>query len=146
MLPDHRAAFFVGRAALTASCLLLLSLFSATTSLAQGTDLEALIHRLDRLELDISGIQGRLASGIDATIDDRLMQNEQSTLNVPARQETRLNELEEQLRTLTGELEQTQHSLDQAMARMSSLFEEVMSRFEAIDGDLSSLREQSVQA
>ena len=146
MLPDHRAAFFVGRAALTASCLLLLSLFPATTSLAQDTDLEALIHRLDRLDLDISGIQRRLASEIDATTDDRSMQTEQTILSVPTQQETRLNELEEQLRTLTGEIEQTQHSLDQAMDRMSSLSEDVMSRFEAIDGDLSSLREQSVQA
>jgi len=67
----------------TASCVLLLSLLSATTSLAQDVNLEALIHRLDRLELDISGLQGRLASGIDATTHDRLMQNEQSTLMFP---------------------------------------------------------------
>ena len=140
VLPDLRDTIVIARAALIILLSMILNVVPTSVSLAQDMNLEILTHRLDRLDLDISGIQRRLASQEKSSISVRPTENVGSTYSVSAQQESRLNELEEQLRKLTGKIEQTQHDLDTALDRMSGLSEEVMARFDGMEGQLSALR------
>ena len=140
MLQDLKGTFVVRDAVWTVVLLALLSVVPNSVSRAQDMDLEALIHRLDRLDSDLTGIQRRLAAEGVVNTGDRSEVNQQSSVTLPAQQESRLNSLEEQLRTLTGQVEQAQHSLDQAQDRINSLSEEINARFVSIEEGLSALR------
>ena len=100
MLQELKGTFVV-RGAVWAMFFWALSCIGPVSALrAQDMDLEALIHRLDRLDSDLTGIQRRLAAGDVANNNtgDRSELNEQSSVAIPAQQESRLNSLEEQLR------------------------------------------------
>ncbi|SVE45489.1 uncharacterized protein METZ01_LOCUS498343, partial [marine metagenome] len=140
VLQDLKGTFVVRDAVWTVVLLALLSVVPTSFSRAQDMDLEALIHRLDRLDSDLTGIQRRLAAEGVVNSGDRSEVNQQSSVTLPAQQESRLNSLEEQLRTLTGQVEQAQHSLDQAQDRINSLSEEINARFVSIEEGLSALR------
>ena len=140
MLQGLKGTFVVRGAVWAIFLWALLSVTPISVSWAQDMDLEALIHRLDRLDSDLTGIQRRLAAEDVANTGDRSEVNHRSSVTMPAQQESRLNGLAEQLRMLTGQVEQAQHSLDQAQDRIDSLSEEISARFISIEEGLSALR------
>ncbi|PPR36441.1 MAG: hypothetical protein CFH35_00997 [Alphaproteobacteria bacterium MarineAlpha9_Bin5] len=142
LLPDPRGTYVVRRLARIVPLVILLNVAPASFPLAQQNvvEFEAVMHRLDRLDRDMSGVQRRLGVEGEANIAARSTGNVESIYSVLAHQELRLNEIEEQLFALTGQFERTQHNLGLVLDRMNSLSEEVMARFDGIEGHLSALR------
>ena len=139
-MPYPRRIHLVSRSVMIAAILAVLSVLTGSQCFAQDNSLEVLIHRLDRLDSDMSGLQRRLANeGQASSTAARPMQPTEPSYNLLAAQEIRLNELAEQLRSLTGQIEQAQHSVDQALEHISRMSAEMVARFENVEKDISSM-------
>ena len=100
----------------------------------QNDDLEFLIAQISRLSKDIAGIQQRLANGDTVTGDAVGGWS-------PANHETRLSELEEQIRALTGQIEEAGHGVTQTIEALNSLTEDFHARLETMEERLSSVQQ-----
>ncbi|MFP6717673.1 MAG: hypothetical protein VCB82_09265, partial [Alphaproteobacteria bacterium] len=84
VLPGLRGIYVVRRLARIVPLVMLLNLAPASFSLAQQNvvEFEAVMHRLDRLDRDMSGIQHRLGVEGDANIGARSTGNVESIYTV----------------------------------------------------------------
>ena len=113
-----------------------LGIISGSGVIAQeNDDLEFLIAQISRLSKDIAGIQQRLANG-DTVAGDAVGRWS------PANHETRLSELEEQIRALTGQIEEAGHGVTQNMEALNSLTEDLHVRLQTMEERFSPVQRQ----
>src|SRR5215472_3820834 len=118
-----------GRAFALALCLLVLGFIG--TAAAQSTDVRPLLDRLDRLERDMNLLQrqvyrGTGPGGAPVAVSPP---DAQSAVNY----EVRFSQLEDQMRTLTGQIEEINYNLDQLKRRLDTLVSDVDQRLSAIE-------------
>ena len=108
-------------------------------AMAQSTELQNLIQRVDRLQREISTLQRQVYAGGEipqpapgATIAP----GEDVKPAVAARLHTRVNELENQLRNLTGQIEQANFEVSQVAARLDKLVGDVDFRLRELEARL----------
>ncbi len=123
-------AFRVNLAALVAAALL----FGATPAVAQDLSLGALIDRLERLERDLGLITRQLAT---AGVPEAALTAGDGDAEGAARQEVRFGELEEQLRHLTGQIEEARFALRQIGDRVEGMAADTDARLAAIEQRLA---------
>ena len=103
---------------------------------AQEMSLAAMIDRLDRMERDLGAVQRQLArEGVPPAAVGEAAGGGGPQLG--PRQEVRIAELEEQIRGLTGQVEEAQHRLRQLAEEYNALAEDVDSRLAAIEQRLA---------
>ena len=103
----------------------------------QNDDLEFLIGQISRLSKDVAGIQQRLANGETIGTDA-------AGAWTPANHETRLSELEEQIRALTGQVEEVGHSVTQTIGALNSLTDDLQARLQIIEEGLTSVQQRAM--
>ena len=128
-----RLAKMAGGVRLALIGLVCLGALGGTVSLAQTGDIETIINWLDRLDKDVAGIQKRLVNQESAGVGVEAGWS-------PTNHETRLSELEEQLRLLTGEIEEARHEVGETVKALSALSEQLESRLAAIETGLTSVQ------
>ena len=104
---------------------------SAGVAMAQDRDLRPLLDRLDRLERDMNQMQrqvyrGGSTSGAPVPVTPA---DPGSAVNV----ELRLDQLENQIRSLTGSLEETAFNIDQLKQRLDKLVSDIDLRLTALE-------------
>ena len=84
-----------------------------TPAFGQELSLNALIERLDRLERDLSGVQRLLSrEGVpDEAFAPTEPRGEPLDASAAARQEIRIGEIQEQIRLLTGQVEEARYQV-----------------------------------
>ncbi len=124
------------RPVLAAAVLLALG---SSGAMAQSTELQNLIQRVDRLQREISTLQRQVYAGGEipqpapgATVAP----GEDVKPAVAARLHTRVNELENQLRNLTGQIEQANFEVSQVAARLDKLVGDVDFRLRELEARL----------
>ena len=110
----------------------------SAAALSQPSDLETIVNWLSRLDKDIAGIQQRLVAGTQTNLDTTGGWS-------PAIHETRLSELEEQLRVLTGHIEEARHELAQTTKLLSALASDVQHRMGVIEEKMLSVQESGLK-
>ena len=100
--------------------------FLASPAAAQGTELRPLLDRLDRMERELNLLQrqvyqGRVRPGATAPSPEATGLKP----SVATRMEVRLGELESELRTLTGKVEEVSFAMDQLRTRIEKLVGDV---------------------
>ncbi|MDP7540722.1 MAG: hypothetical protein QF726_09750, partial [Alphaproteobacteria bacterium] len=108
--------------------------FSATPAFAQDLSLAALIDRLERLERDLGLITRQLAH---AGVSENSHSAGEGDAEAVARQEVRFSELEEQLRQLTGQIEEAHFALRQVGDRVELIIADTDARLVAIEQRLA---------
>jgi len=98
---------------------------------AQSTDVRPLLDRLDRLERDMNLLQrqvyrGTGPGGAPVAVSPP---DAQSAVNY----EVRFSQLEDQMRALTGQIEEINYGLDQLKRRLDTLVSDVDQRLSAIE-------------
>lgn len=105
-------------------------------AMAQSTELQNLIQRVDRLQREISTLQRQVYSGGEIpqpAPGAAIGPGEDVKPVVAARLHTRINELENQLRNLTGQIEQASFEVSQVAARLDKLVGDVDFRLREIE-------------
>jgi tol-pal system protein YbgF len=116
------------RSKVAAGVLLVLAATMAAPALAQQ-DIQPLLDRIDRLERDVNLLQrqvyrGTASGGGPAPV----VQPDGSPLST----EVRIGQLEEQMRTLTGQLEEDKNAIEQLKHRLDTLSSDLDQRFSAL--------------
>jgi len=121
--PDRRPlkSLFVRAAAVA---LVGIPLAAAGTAFAQDTDSRAIANRLDRIEREISDLQRQAYSG-GSSGAPVVMDSGAGAANLQAR----IVELEEQVRDLTGRLEEANHRAETLQRNLDAFREDVDLRF-----------------
>src|SRR5215472_5381921 len=118
-----------GTAFALAFCSLALCLVG--TAAAQSSDVRPLVDRLDRLERDMNLLQrqvyrGTGPGGAPVAVSPP---DPQSAVNY----EVRFSQLEDQMRGLTGQIEEIHYNLDQLKRRLDTLVSDLDQRLSAIE-------------
>ena len=129
------------RPVLAAPLLVAAVLLAAGSSgaMAQSTELQNLVQRVDRLQREISTLQRQVYSGGEVpqpAPGAAVGPGEDVKPVVAARLHTRINELENQLRNLTGQIEQANFEVSQVAARLDKLVGDVDFRLREIEARL----------
>ena len=115
-----------------------IGIIGAGRVMAQQNDspefVEHVMGQIERLSNDIAGIQQRLAGG-DTVGGDAVAGWS------PANHESRLSELEQQIRELTGKIEEASHSVAQTIETLNSLTDDLQARLPVIEERLSSIQQ-----
>jgi tol-pal system protein YbgF len=95
---------------------------------AQSNDMRPLLDRLDRLERDMNLLQRQVYRGSGGAAAP-------SPADIPgaANYEVRISQIEDQLRTITGQIEELHYSLDQMKRRLDTLVSDVDQRLAALE-------------
>ena len=101
------------------------------TAAAQSSDVRPLLDRLDRLERDMNLLQrqvyrGTGPGGAPVAVSPP---DPQSAVNY----EVRFSQLEDQMRTLTGQIEEINYNIDQLKRRLDTLVSDVDQRLSSIE-------------
>jgi tol-pal system protein YbgF len=104
--------------------------FCPEFALAQQSDVKPLLDRIDRLERDVNLLQrqvyrGTSPSGAPMPVSPP---DTQSSLS----NEVRIGQLEDQVRTLNGQLEEMTYNIDQLKRRLEALSGDIDQRFSAL--------------
>ncbi|MFP6741302.1 MAG: tol-pal system protein YbgF [Alphaproteobacteria bacterium] len=110
----------------------------ATNAWAQDADLRALTDQLERLRKDLADIQKYVYRGgnMPALSSDSAVSSLDADPEAEARAartQVRFSELEDQMRTLTGQIEEMSHGIDQVSLRLDKLIGDVDFRLSAIE-------------
>ncbi len=109
-------------------------LAAATPAGAQELSLNALIERLDRLERDLGGVQRLLArEGVPDDAYEPIEPRGSGDAGAAPRQEIRIGELQEQIRLLTGQVEQARYEgrrLSDQVSKANTDYEERITALE----------------
>ncbi len=110
-------------------------------AVAQSSDLQNLIQRVDRLQREISTLQRQVYAGGEVPqpapgAGAAIAPGEDVKPVVAARLHTRINELENQLRNLTGQIEQANFEVSQVAARLDKLVGDVDFRLRELEARL----------
>lgn len=98
---------------------------------AQSNDLRPLLDRLDRLERDTNLLQRQVYRGGGAAGAPVAPSPPDATSAVTY--EVRIGQLEDQLRTLTGQLEEMNYNIDQVKRRLETLASDIDQRLTALE-------------
>jgi tol-pal system protein YbgF len=119
--------------AFAAACCGLLCLLAGGALAQQTDDLRPLLDRIDRLERDMNLLQRQVYRGAGpdnaALAPTPAAGGQQGTLNY----EVRISQLEDQMRQLTGQIEETNYNLDQMKRRLDTLSSDVDQRLTALE-------------
>ena len=101
------------------------------TAAAQDRDLRPMLERLDRMERDMNQLQRQVYRGGSTSGAPVPMATGDagSAVNI----ELRLDQLENQMRTLTGSLEENNYAMDQLKRRLEKLVADVDQRLSALE-------------
>ncbi|HUK59833.1 MAG TPA: tol-pal system protein YbgF [Stellaceae bacterium] len=116
---------------LVALVLLALAAGVAPPAAAQQTDIKPLLDRIDQLERDVNLLQrqvyrGTAPGGTPVPVSPPDGPNALSS-------EVRIGQLEDEMRTLTGQLEEINYSIDQLKHRLDALSSDVDQRLTALE-------------
>jgi len=101
---------------------------------AQEIDSRALLQRIERLESDVTILQRQLYLGSTGTTAARpAAAGGQVAPTVAAALEVRVSQLEDQLQSLTGRMEEVGHNVDQVRAQLDKLSKDVDFRLSALE-------------
>ncbi len=131
----------VGRAVAVAGMIsLALTLASLGSARAQGADVQDLIAHIQRLGQDLAELQKEVYSGTGRPAPARaapVSQAAQTSVPRIARLQVRLTEFENQLRNLTGRVEEFGFKINQTHDRLNKLVEDVDFRLSALERDIA---------
>ena len=108
----------------------------SSDALAQSNELQNLIQRVDRLQREISTLQRQVYAGGEIpqpAPGAPVAAGEDVQPAVAARLHTRLSDLENQLRNLTGQIEQANFEVSQVMVRLDKLVGDVDFRLRELE-------------
>ena len=103
-------------------------LFATGTALAQDADTRAISNRLDRVEREISDLQRQAYSGGGSSGSPVVMDSGANTADLQAR----VVQLEDQVRELTGRLEEANHRAEMRERNLDAFKQDVDLRFQDI--------------
>jgi tol-pal system protein YbgF len=110
----------------------LLQFVLADVALAQDRDLRPILDRLDRMERDMNQLQRQVyRGGSSGGAPVPAAPTDSSSSAVTA--EIRLDQLEAQMRTLTGTVEEVTYNIDQLKSRLDKLVSDVDLRLTALE-------------
>jgi len=121
-------------------CSLALALALATAGLAasagpsqaqQQTDIKPLLDRLDQLERDVNMLQRQVYRGTSSGGTPAPVSPPDSPSSLS--NEVRISQLEDEVRTLTGQLQEINYSIDQLKHRLDALSGDVDQRLSALE-------------
>ncbi len=115
--------------AFAVACCGLLCLMAGGALAQQSEDLRPLLDRLDRLERDMNLLQRQVYRGGAAGAPTAPSPDGQSALNY----EVRISQLEDQVRTITGQIEELNYNLDQVKRRLETVASDVDQRLSALE-------------
>jgi tol-pal system protein YbgF len=104
--------------------------FCPELALAQQSDLKPLLDRIDRLERDVNLLQRQVYRGTSpsgAPVPVSPPDTQASLSN-----EVRIGQVEDQVRTLNGQLEEITYNIDQLKQRLDTLAGDIDQRFSAL--------------
>jgi len=107
----------------------LLCLVAGGAVAQQSEDLRPLLDRLDRLERDMNLLQRQVYRGGGGGGAPTAMPDAQSSVN----NEVRISQLEDQMRTITGQIEQLTYNIDQMKRRLDTLASDIDQRLGAVE-------------
>lgn len=99
--------------------------------LAQDADMQGLVDRLERMDRDIKSLNLKVYRGADRVVSAT---GEELTGPLGARLGIKINQLENQMRGLTGQLEETAFRITQMSTRLDKLVADVDYRLTALEG------------
>jgi tol-pal system protein YbgF len=116
--------------AFAVACCGLLCLLAGGALAQQSNDLRPLLDRLDRLERDMNLLQRQVYRGTGpGGAPTAPSPDTQSSVN----NEVRISQLEDQVRTITGEIEELTYNLDQMKRRLDTLASDIDQRLGALE-------------
>jgi tol-pal system protein YbgF len=118
--------------AFAVACGGLMCLLAGGALAQQNDDLRPLLDRIDRLERDMNLLQRQVYRGTgpdNAALAPSPAGGPQGTLNY----EVRISALEDQMRQLTGQIEEINYNLDQMKRRLDTLSSDVDQRLTALE-------------
>ena len=116
------------------------SVLPGAPALAQSNEIRALYDRIDRLEQNLTDVQSQVYRGnVPPAAPPPAGASSTATGDTPAtaRLLVRINELEGQIRTLTGKLEELEFLVGQSNSRMDKLVEDVDFRLTSIERNMA---------
>ena len=105
--------------------------------LAQDADMQSLVDRLERMDRDIKSLNLKVYRGTDTVTSTT---GEELSGPLGSRLSVKTNQLESQLRELTGQLEETAYRITQMSTRLDKLVADVDYRLTALEGGNASAR------
>jgi tol-pal system protein YbgF len=105
--------------------------FLADPALSQNNDLRPILDRLDRMERDMNQLQRQVYRGGSSGAPTPVAPADSGSSAVTA--EIRMDQLEAQMRTLTGTLEEQTYNIDQLKIRLDKLVSDVDLRLTALE-------------
>ncbi|MGO8915166.1 MAG: tol-pal system protein YbgF [Stellaceae bacterium] len=116
--------------AFAVACCGLLCLLAGGAVAQQSNDLRPLLDRLDRLERDMNLLQRQVYRGTGpGGAPTAPSPDTQSSVN----NEVRISQLEDQVRTITGQVEELTYNLDQVKRRLETLAGDIDQRLGALE-------------
>lgn len=112
--------------------ILMLGMWAVPVS-AQDTDMQALMDRLERMDRDIKALNLKVYRGEGAAASTSSGGVEQLSGPLGARLSIRINELENQMRQMTGQIEETAYRISQITTRLDKLVADVDYRLSALE-------------
>lgn len=123
--------------------LALAAALSPAPAAAQRTELRPLLDRLDRMERELNLLQRQVYRGRVAPAPAEGAPEAAAPVvggNVAARMEVRINDLESELRKITGRVEEISFALDQLDTRLEKLIGDVDVRLSALEQSMATAR------
>src|SRR5216684_9240089 len=108
-----------------------LQLSSVGTARAQDRDLRPLLDRLDRMERDMNQLQRQVYRG--GSTSGAPVPAPAPDSGTAVNLELRLDQLETQMRNMTGSLEESNYSIDQLKRRLDKLVSDIDQRFSQLE-------------
>ena len=107
----------------------------AAAAMAQDQSLQPLLDRIDRLERDVNMLQREVYRGTSPSGTPMAVTPPDAQGDGPSAlsDDVRIGQLEDQMRTLTGQIQEVNYSLDQLKRRLDTLSNDVDQRFSAIE-------------
>lgn len=115
--------------------MLALAMFGATADAQQSQDIRPLLDRLDRLERDMNLLQRQVYRGSSASGAPVPVNPPGDTGSAALNLEVRVSQVEDQVRTLTGRIEETSYQLDQLRQRLDKLSGDIDFRLNQLNRD-----------
>ncbi len=125
----------------------LVTTFLTFPAAAQDMEMQDMIDRLERMDRDIKALNLKVYRGTDAVSAVTSSPSEGGEVSGPlgARLSTRINELENQMRQMTGQIEETAYRISQLNTRLDKLVADVDYRLTALEGGNPAVRPMAEQ-
>ncbi len=126
-----------GAGAMVAFMLSLAGPSDARAQAAASPEIQSLLQRIERLQRDMNTLQRRVYRGETAAPSAALTEDSGSAplpggSNLAAAMQVRLDEIETQMRTFTGRLEETNHAISELTKKLEALSGDIEVRFQSL--------------